>query len=154
MLGVQGASHDVGFWGLEGGGERPAPKLVLGYVCVPLRFLWCVRGVLRKCQGSLLGWEPALSCKVLGAPGGGISSWAWLGCAAGSLPRVPFYGHLCKQGPRCYRACQHGAGNLILLWKRDVANALQPPGQPAVCLRPGSSTASACPAHGWGCWRN
>jgi len=85
MLGVQGASHDVGFWGLEGGGERPAPKLVLGYVCVPLRFLWCVRGVLRKCQGSLLGWEPALSCKVLGAPPG--HGWA---AQPGPCPGFPF----------------------------------------------------------------
>lgn len=68
---------------LEGGRERQAPKAGAGICLCSPSFPQCIPGALRKGQGSLLCWEPALSCKVLGALGGGVSSQAQLGCTAG-----------------------------------------------------------------------
>lgn len=144
--------------GLEGGGERLAPKAGAGVCLCPPE----LPSVYSRCAEKLPGLSARLGAST--EPQGPWQLWAEVSPPAhswavwlGALPRVPFYGHLCRQGPRRHCACQHRAGSFILLWKRDVANAPQPPSWPATCLlpaTPGSSTVSACSARGWGCWRN
>lgn len=78
MLGVQDASHGVGFWGVVG---RDWPlKLVLGEVHVPPELPLVYSRHAEKAPGLSAGL--GAHTEPQGAQGGGISSQARLGCAA------------------------------------------------------------------------